>query len=141
MTTGAESTEDERSGAAEDDRDAAAYLVRNRMDLLTDEERLALWGAQIAASFGAHRALKTPMRDKVARALQLVPGLTEAADADDPKAAALEALHRYERLLLARVLSETSFGDEIARCPACNRILRTPEARQCLACGHDGYRD
>ena len=121
--------------------EAAAYLVRNRLDLLTGEERLALWGAQIAATFGSRRALETPMRDKVSVALRLVPGLTEAADADDPTAAALEALHGYERLLLARVLSETSFGDEIARCPACNRILRTPQARQCLACGHDGYRD
>jgi hypothetical protein len=28
----------------------------------------------------------------------------------------------------------------VARCPACNRVLRTPEAKQCFWCGHDWHK-
>jgi len=38
----------------------------------------------------------------------------------------------------AQRLAESA-GLEIARCSKCNRIIRTPAARQCLWCGHDWH--
>ena len=43
----------------------------------------------------------------------------------------------FQRRLARRLLTEHSA--EINRCPSCARIVRTPNARQCLWCGHDWH--
>ena len=48
------------------------------------------------------------------------------------------ALHeRFLNGVVDRVLNTGSFS--VARCPQCNRILRTPNARQCRWCYHDWH--
>lgn len=40
-----------------------------------------------------------------------------------------------------RILREHRSDVIINRCPACGRIVRSPDARQCLWCKHDWHRD
>lgn len=45
------------------------------------------------------------------------------------------------RRIMERLLREQQAGELfINRCPKCNRIVRTPLAKQCLWCGHDWHR-
>jgi hypothetical protein len=59
---------------------------------------------------------------------------TERAQSDLARIADPIELRR-ERAI-DRVFSQHLGEMEINRCPACNRIVRTPLARQCLWCGH-----
>jgi hypothetical protein len=44
----------------------------------------------------------------------------------------------FHRQVIARILAEQP-GLAINRCPKCKRVLRTPDARQSIWCGHDWH--
>lgn len=67
------------------------------------------------------RALRTGKLDSaVAHALEVGPTAVEDAVA-------------------TRILRDHAHEIVLARCPECAALLRTPRARQCLACGHDWH--
>lgn len=41
--------------------------------------------------------------------------------------------------IATRILRDHPHEIVLARCPKCAALLRTPRARQCLACGHDWH--
>ncbi len=47
----------------------------------------------------------------------------------------------FRKRVRERVLAE--YGDQVFvnRCSVCERIVATPQARQCLWCGHDWHRE
>jgi len=47
---------------------------------------------------------------------------------------------RFEQRVRQRIMEEFRVGTLcVKRCPRCHRVVRTPEARQCLLCGHDWH--
>jgi hypothetical protein len=49
-------------------------------------------------------------------------------------------LGEFDRSIRERVLEAIRDGTvEVNRCPRCGRVVRTPLARQCLACGFDWH--
>ncbi|HEV3168144.1 MAG TPA: hypothetical protein VGZ22_29340 [Isosphaeraceae bacterium] len=59
---------------------------------------------------------------------------------DEEVAQALEAgAGPFRRGVRERLFRERSADIAINRCPACQRIVRTPSARQCLWCGYDWH--
>jgi hypothetical protein len=52
----------------------------------------------------------------------------------------LEGFTAFQQRVADRIKYHEAIGRiTINRCPACNRIVRTPMARQCLWCGHDWH--
>jgi len=45
----------------------------------------------------------------------------------------------YQQRVRDRVLKDHTKDVFINRCPQCNRIVRTPEAKLCLWCGHSWF--
>jgi hypothetical protein len=59
---------------------------------------------------------------------------------DDQVARALEhGAESFRRGVRERLLREKAEDIIINRCPSCDRIVRTPRARQCLWCGYDWH--
>jgi hypothetical protein len=50
-----------------------------------------------------------------------------------------EAYHKLRTQVARRILREHHLEFVVNRCAVCNRIVRTPAARQCLWCGHDWH--
>jgi hypothetical protein len=46
----------------------------------------------------------------------------------------------FHRRAAQRVLREHGKTVFLNRCPRCNRLVRTPRAKQCLWCGHDWHK-
>ena len=52
----------------------------------------------------------------------------------------LDGIRAFQVRVGDRILSEIADGRvTINRCTSCNRVLKTPLARQCLWCGHDWH--
>lgn len=62
--------------------------------------------------------------------------------ADDPavQAALSDGPEAYRRKVRDRILREHTAQVFINRCPKCQRVVRTPKAKQCFWCGHDWHR-
>jgi hypothetical protein len=50
-----------------------------------------------------------------------------------------EELDAFRRGVAQRLLRENRDQIVVNRCPACHRVARTPQARQCFRCGHDWH--
>ena len=111
----------------DDDRCLTNYIWDNYSSLLTDAEKLAAKTIRIQSklpdAFG--RSITTE---------ELVPQ-------PSPEVAQLLANgdKEFRRIAAARVLRENGGDLTINRCSKCNRIVRTPQARQCLWCGHNWH--
>ncbi len=52
----------------------------------------------------------------------------------------LDSVRDFQKRIADRIQAEVANGRLTPnRCPACNRIVKTPQARQCLWCGHDWH--
>lgn len=106
------------------------YIWDNYYQLLTDLEKL---GAKAVAL----REKETASSEHMARVLRERWGVSEQAPS------VVEALKdgpdAFRRQVRDRILNEESSTVIVNRCPKCNRIVRTPKARQCLWCGHDWH--
>ena len=61
--------------------------------------------------------------------------------AGDPEAEAALAggVGAFRRRVCRRVLAEHGAEVFVNRCPSCERVVRTPQARQCFWCGFDWH--
>jgi hypothetical protein len=111
----------------DDERCLTNYIWDNYLSLLTDAEKLAAKTLRIQ--------VKLPNAfGKSAIAEELLPH-------PSPEAGELLAngYTEFRRIAAARVLRENGGDLTINRCSMCNRIVRTPQAQQCLWCGHDWH--
>jgi hypothetical protein len=113
----------------DEDRELTQCIWDHFSHLMTEFERRvghAIIGRQKAAGCGADSSHLLAIR---------------WGHTDDPEinAALADGPERYRRRVCSRILAEA--GDEVLvnRCPECNRVLRTPRARQCFWCGHDWH--
>jgi hypothetical protein len=109
----------------DEDRELTRYVWDYFSNRMTDFERqvgLAIIGRQKAANAGADAAHLLAVRW----------GRT-----DDPEinAALADGSEEFRRRVCSRVLAEVF----VNRCPRCNRVVRTPQARQCFWCGFDWH--
>ena len=114
------------------------YMLRNWNQFMTPLERRANRLAALrekARYSGPHSA-----SDGVRRKLL---ALFEADVDDDIRRLigdSLDDVRAFQRRVAVRINAELVARElQPNRCPACNRIVKTPEARQCLWCGHDWH--
>jgi hypothetical protein len=107
-----------------------AYIWRHYTDLMTDFERHvghAMIG-RAKADNSSNPKMKALLRQRWGQA-------------DDPaiNAALHDGADVFRRQVRDRLLE--SYADQILinRCPVCQRIVRTPNARLCVWCGHTWY--
>jgi hypothetical protein len=117
------------------DRELAQYIFHNFSHLLTDVERRA--NRHLAATYKATDGRSDLAAQADARA-QTTPrnGLS-----DDPAVLALAAggLDAFQQRAATRVLTEHGDAVRLTRCPRCDGLARTPQARWCPHCGHDWH--
>lgn len=99
--------------------------------LMTDHERLVLHTAGVA--------WKTEnVSPKMAAFLR--ERLGETGESNPEVMRDLEnGVDAFKKRVFKRLVSERMDAIVINRCTRCNRIVRTPKARQCLWCGHDWH--
>jgi hypothetical protein len=61
------------------------------------------------------------------------------ADDAEVNAALADGYEAFRRRVCARALAEAGGPLPVNRCPQCNRVVRTPQARQCFWCGCDWH--
>ena len=104
-----------------------AYLE----SLMTDKERKAKRGI----------SMKDPFRLMSASQAQMKKFKEQGWITDDPDVAELFK-HGFEEFDIAtakRILADNGDKAILNNCPKCNRLARTPKARQCRHCGHDWH--
>ena len=60
-------------------------------------------------------------------------------DLDELKRALADGEDVFRMRTVKRVIAKYRKQIIIARCPKCERVIRTPTAKQCLWCGHDWH--
>lgn len=103
------------------------YIWHNYMGLMSDTELLAF--KAVSLRFKAEAAGSSPMREAL---------LEKAAQLEDPrvKAALQEGVEPFRHAVRERLLRRYPRRINLNRCPKCDRIPRTPRARQCPWCFH-----
>ncbi len=104
------------------------YIWNHYQHLMTDFERKV------------GRAILTRVKADALSEPELANFLRQRVGDDrDVNAALQNGFDAYRREVRQRVLREN--GDQVFlnRCPMCSRIVRTPEARLCLWCGHSWF--
>lgn len=88
--------------------------------------------------------LCTPFEVRVQRAALAIakghpPAARRWAGGDDPdvRAALADGWPRARAVIAARILREHAAEVSLNRCPRCTHLRMSPQARLCLACGHD----
>lgn len=110
-----------------DDSELTKYVWNNYQHLFSELEQRGVKAviANEKAGRSASVAMATVLRERW-------------GSANDPEVAAAlgEGTEVFQRRVRERVVRECEGNLFINRCPACNRIVRTPRARQCLWCNH-----
>jgi hypothetical protein len=112
----------------DDDRCLTNYIWDNYSSLLTDAEKLAAKTLRIQVKLPNAFGQSTTTEELVPHPSPEVAELLANGDTE------------FRRIAAARVLRENAGDLTINRCSMCNRIVRTPQARQCLWCGHDWHK-
>lgn len=113
----------------DDDRELTRYIWRNYLRFLSPEESLAY-----KALLGTVKAeTATP---KMRRRLREHWG-----HVDDPDVVSMfaDGSDAFRDRVRDRILRDHSDAILINRCSECSKIVVTPEARQCLWCGHNWH--
>ena len=110
------------------------YVSSHERELMTPLERRAEW-------LGMLREKATHSKSETLRKVLLAKYDAEPdAKAKQLTGNDLDGLRTFQAHVAARIQSEIADGRlAINRCPSCNRIVKTPRARQCLWCGHDWH--
>jgi hypothetical protein len=114
----------------DEDVELTRYVWHYFMSLMTDFERRV--GGAIFGRGKAAASASPQMR----RWLSQRWGHVGEPDIEEALADGAEAFRRRVR---DRILSEHRSDVFVNRCPRCERVVRTPTARQCFWCGHDWH--
>lgn len=91
---------------------------------------------QVALAFHAKakaQAYQDPEREDRTRAIMGTLGDSEI------DAIVTDGFLEFRRAVVDRILRDHGSGISFNRCPACQRIVRTPLAKQCMWCKHDWH--
>ncbi len=110
------------------------YVWNHYRHLMTDFERRAGYAAGVRTHLTAkeHSGL---VRREVAAWFREKGSVGDTA----VDAALAEGADAFRRKVRERVMAERGHEVYVNRCPACNRIVKTPKAQQRLWCGHDWH--
>ncbi|GAA4441913.1 hypothetical protein [Bremerella cremea] len=113
----------------DDDLELTSYIWRHYASLLTDVERKA------------NRAILAEQKAEAADPSMANLLRTRWGSLNDPEviAALREGPETFRRRVSERIVRDFPEQIFINRCPACQRIVRTPKAQQCLWCGKDWH--
>jgi hypothetical protein len=120
----------------DEDQELTRYIWKHYQHLMTELERRAGRAILGRAKVEAARARDTAASREMAKLLSErwaevgVPEV-DAALADGPAV--------FRRKVRDRLLSECGSEVFVNRCGRCKRVVRTPQARQCLWCGFDWH--
>ena len=115
--------------AYDEDRELTRYVWDHYGRLMTEFEQRVGWAHLAAgkAAAGHHEVAGFILR-------------RHGIAGDQGAAAALaDGVVAFRRRVRDRLLSEHSAEVVVNRCPRCDRVVRTPQARQCFWCGFDWY--
>jgi hypothetical protein len=111
-----------------EDEELDRFIIRNFSKLMTDFER-RVWSLAIKREKALYPGCAA---DRLARWLQ--------QETEEVIRASLAGSRAVQQQIRERILRDHEKGEvPINRCPVCERIVRTPMARQCLWCGHDWH--
>lgn len=116
------------------------YVLRNRSSFMTSLEKRAETLGMMREK-ARHRILDSHP-DAVSWHEQRLAEYEAKTDEDIRKAIGddLNSFVKFQQQITQRIDAAFLSGELYPnRCPACHRIVRTPEARQCLWCGHDWH--
>ncbi len=111
----------------DDDQCLTNYIWDNYSSLLTDAEKLSAKTLRIQVKLPNAFGQSATTEELVPHPSPEVAELLANGDTE------------FRRIAAARVLRENGADLTINRCSMCNRIVRTPQAQQCLWCGHDWH--
>lgn len=112
----------------DDAEELRRYLIGHAHLFMTDFES---WSYNLAA-----KRAKAQHSDWLE---QKLPGRL-AEETEEVRQASLAGYTTIQQAFLERMEHEVQKRTVVInRCPACQRIIRTPLARQCLWCGHDWH--
>ena len=115
----------EKTSEYDEDQALTRYIWNNYMDLMSDTERLVARVARLRAKANASESTK--MRDT----------LLERARALEDKhveAALQDGFEPFRHAVRKRLLKHYPRRIDLNRCPRCDRIPKTPRAKQCPWC-------
>jgi len=131
--------------------EVARYVVNFHWDLMSVEERLALLhlvatikatGRSDLAAQGEARKSWSDLDAAIRRETRNEERITPLRYlSDDPSVLELAAdgFEAFELRTAARILRERAAEVRFNRCPQCDKLARTPTAKQCRHCGYDWH--
>lgn len=113
----------------EEEKELAEYAWRLRDRFMTPFERRCFFAGLIREKWAG-------LDSEQARTYL---GQHGALDDIEVNRALLRGFDAFVERTKTRIAREIRRSPYLARCPECARIVATPEARQCLWCGHDWH--
>ena len=114
-----------------DERALRAYIFKHFHHLMTPLERRAIEYTTPIVQVSDHWKIKR-LYDFLEERDGHVPD-------DEVIAAFAVPYDRRKEMIIDRLISDCIDRIFVNRCPECNRIARTPAARQCMWCHHDWH--
>lgn len=111
----------------DEERCLTNYVWDNYHSLLTDTEKLAAKTIRIRVKQPDAHGKSSTIEELVPKPTPEIARLLENGDRE------------FRRIAAERVLRDHDGALKINRCLKCDRIVRTPQAQQCLWCGHDWH--
>ena len=112
------------------------YVRQHRRDLMTPLERRVIEYTAPIVSESSHHKIGEHLHGKISHLHEYLERRDGHVDDDAVIAAFQLPYATRSKNAVSRVIEEHRTQIKENRCPACDRIVRTPAARQCLWCGH-----
>ena len=115
------------------DKDKIKYILNYHSNLMTKEESMA-W-RHWSTTYKMEHSNSTPQQKESRRKAFLKSGwLTE----DENIVGFLkDGIDEFEKRVANRIVNSEKI--EFNNCPKCEKLARTPNAKQCRFCGHDWH--
>jgi hypothetical protein len=112
------------------DQETAKYIVNYFSNLLTDQERLAIKHTMSTSKLEYSKSVN------MERIYKEKGWITQ-----DQNVLALlkDGYDNFEMIAAIRILNEHQSMVFLNKCPKCNKLTRTPQAKQCRHCGNDWH--
>jgi len=114
------------------DNETAKYIINYFSNLLTSEERMAIKHTNSTYKL-EHSTSDNSNLTKIYREKGWLTSDQSVLDL------LKDGYEKFELNVASRILSQNSDKIFLNNCPKCNKLARTPYARQCRHCGHSWH--